>query len=344
MKQKSFLFVILSLLFSCHFFSLQAEDLEYLFTSTAAYTGGGSLTGGSAYEMPAGTNSYVGWIWFPYGFIIDSGSTSGLNVIPAINGTINLNDGTLSMTGDVLLASNGMISGDGNIDGQGHALKLCDELSLNSTLTFISDIIIDGGNSGITLGSDAQLWVSDNITVSFQNAIIKDLDSLVQNKIVMMGTGSKLAFDNVTIWLDGGYSFTQGSLYFFNDVSIAGPSHSFIYLSEEPSYITKQAKLTIDHRVTLSYNAPTNNKLVMTDDSSRFALTGCTLHTTPTGLQLTKGTLIIDHIVEFEGEANSSDGAIIFGDETAANDLAIEVMPGGNIKLNYGYLSYKNTL
>jgi len=334
MKQKNFIRLLFCILLSSYSLIVHSEDLEFLYTSTTLYNGGPGLTGGTAYTMPAGTNSYVGWIWFPYGFTINSGASSGLNVIPSIEGTINLNDGTLTMTGDVVLASNGQIIGNGNIDGQSHALFLSDELSLNSTLTFISDTIIDGNNNPLTLGSNAQLWVTNNTTVTLQNMIINDLDSIT-NKIVMEGTESELVLDNVTIWLDGDYSFSQGSFFVHNDVTIAGSSHTFSYQSLQTSHITKQSELTIEHGVRFSYIPSSRTNLVMADDTSHLLLDGCILHADATGLELTKGTIIFDALVTLSADGQTIGTALTLG--TASSDLTAIFLPGANIQA-FGYI------
>ena len=90
----------------------------------------------------------------------------------------------------------------------------------------------------------------------------------------------------------------------------------------------------------------------MTDRTSKIYLNGCSLYSTPTGLQLTKGTLIVDHknyLYNQDGEINGSgpaatsvSQAITFGDGNADNDLNIEIMPGGNIELMSGRLLYQN--
>ena len=334
MKQRNFILLLFCIILSSFSLNLRSEDLEFLYTTTTLHDGGSGLTGGSAYTMPAGTNSYVGWTWFPYGFTLGSGGVSGINIIPAIEGTINLNDGTLTMTGDTVLASNGQITGDGYIDGQGHALILSDELSLNSTLIFTGDTIIDGNNNPIMLGSSAQIWVTNNTTVTLQNMIINDLDSIT-DKIVMEGTESELVLDNVTIWLDGDYSFTQGSLFVHNNVSIGGASHKFTYQSTQVSHITKQSQLAIEHGVRFSYSPSSRTNLIMADDTSHLSLDGCTLHADATGLELTKGTIMFDSLVTLSADGQTSGSGITLG--TAGSDVNAIVLPGANIQV-YGYI------
>ena len=336
MKQKSVMGLFFFVLISSSALSVHAENLEFLYTTTTVYDGTGVLNAGSAYTMPTGSNTYVGWIWFPFGFTIGNGATSGLNIIPPVDGTINLNDGTMTLTGDIIMSSNGMIGGNGTINGQDNAIHLTDQLSLNSSITFASNIIIDGDNNCVTLGSNAELWVSNNVTVTLQNIILKDLDGgSVASKIVMAGTESKLAFDNVTIWLDGDYTFSQGSLFFHNDVNIEGPSHSFNYHSGQKSYIAKQSQLMVEHGVTFSYGPSSRTNFVMADNTSSLYLNGCTLYSDATGLEMTNGTVIFDSLVTLSADGQTVGTALTFG--TAGNNVTSIVLPGANMEV-YGYI------
>ncbi|MCF7899851.1 hypothetical protein K9L05_04385, partial [Candidatus Babeliales bacterium] len=88
---------------------------------------------------------------------------------------------------------------------------------------------------------------------------------------------------------------------------------------------------------------------VMQNSTSELFLNGASLKTTYTGLQLTKGTLVLDHKnylynqdADGTGAASSSQ-AIIFGDGISAdNDLHIEILPGGSLDLKTGILEFRN--
>lgn len=327
--------IVFCALISLGTIGLYAEDLEFLFTSTALYNGSSSLSGASAYTMPSGDSSYVGWVWFPYGFTLDANSTSSFNIIGPVDGTIILNDGTLTLTGDMLLGRKAIISGDGNVNGNGYALVLHDQLALQSTLTFVGNTIINGQQNIIELGSQAKFWISNNTTVTLQNLVLKDI---APSSIVMEGTGSSLVLNNVDLWLDGDYSFTQGSIYFYNDVSLNGSAHTFSYQSGQQSYVTKQSMFTIDHGVTFRYDPSIANRnlIVMEDDTAHLYLNGCTLSSTPTGLMLTKGTVMFDGLITLSADGQTVSEAIAFGD-ASGSDLTTITIPGANIQV-YGYI------
>ena len=85
--------------------------------------------------------------------------------------------------------------------------------------------------------------------------------------------------------------------------------------------------------------------LVMTDKSSRLFLNGCTLKSSQAGLRLTKGTLVVDHKNFFQNYNNPNkrrEMAITFGNGVTADDLDVEIFPGGSIDLQEGMLDYNN--
>jgi len=266
MEQK-FLRLTLFILFSSFFVCLNSESLEFLYTNTTAFKGGTDFSTAAAYEMPTGQNNYyIGHIWFPAGFKLGD-QINGLNVFPKVGGEIDFNHNTLTLTGDLLLASNGSIAPNfGRVDGNGYSIIFSDDLSITPTIRFIDDTIIDGNNNPMTLGANSKLWVDSGVTLTLQNMIIKDLSD---GKIVMGGTDSQLSLDNVTIWLDGDYSFTQGNLFVHNDVNIAG-NYAFKYESLQDGYLVDDSRLLFIDKVTIEGNdyfvKGDGNKIIFEDE------------------------------------------------------------------------------
>ena len=81
----------------------------------------------------------------------------------------------------------------------------------------------------------------------------------------------------------------------------------------------------------------------MQDVTSQLYLNGCTINSTPTGLRLTKGTLTVDsvNILNNAGATSLSQG-ICFGNGIAADDLTINMLPGGQLDITNGILDYQN--
>ena len=89
------------------------------------------------------------------------------------------------------------------------------------------------------------------------------------------------------------------------------------------STIAQKSMLFFDFDTTFSYDPPIANRdlLYMVDGTSAFFLNGCTLHSTATGLRLTKGFLFLDNGTTFSCEGTNISESISFGDGIPANDL-----------------------
>lgn len=349
MKMKTFFIALAAVGILFNSGKLFGEDLEHLFTVTAAYNGNGSLSGASAYTMPDEDGTYSGYIWFPEGFTIYSGRTATLNVFPPVGGTIDLNDGTLSLTGDLILRGTAEIVNNagtsGVINGNGNVIKLLNDMTIDDAIVFgetgkEGDTIIDGDNNVITLGSNGKFTVANNRSLTLKNLILKDLSGTGgSKKIVLNNASSELILDNVTIWLDDDFDFDQGVLTIQNDVVISGSRYGFGYNSSAQSTISKQSQLLIDHGVTFSYEPSNRTRLTMEDNTSHLYLNGCRVHADGTGLLLTKGTVIFDSLVTLHADGASAATAISLGD-SGGDDITTVVLPGANIEI-YGYIDMR---
>jgi len=161
---------------------------------------------------------------------------------------------------------------------------------------------------------------------------------------------SRMYLYDCNIDIDRNFTWSLGRIDSYGgELKISGTS-DFIYESDVQSWIWPYSTLFLDKNLTFSYAPYSENKTLigMVDQSSRLFLNGATLKTTLTGMQLTKGTLTIDHKNLFYNQdgdgvgAASVSQAITFGDGTAANDLHIEIMPGGNFEVMNGILDYQN--
>jgi hypothetical protein len=177
---------------------------------------------------------------------------------------------------------------------------------------------------GFVLRPGAQLIIEDTYLDEVKEGCIRSLTD--NGSVVLKNSGLMLARD---------YTFSRGSILFDEDVTIAG-TNKFIYSSGLTSTIASQATLIIDQNMTFSY-APRRAQrelLYMTDDSSIFWLNGCTLHSTRTGLQLSRGTLIFDDKVTLSSDALNSGEACELG-----QDLNVKVL--GNAAVNlYGRIKF----
>jgi hypothetical protein len=81
----------------------------------------------------------------------------------------------------------------------------------------------------------------------------------------------------------------------------------------------------------------------MQDETSVLRLNDATLHTTSTGIQFTKGTIILDGTVVILNEGTNANEGVILGDGLfAANDVMLRKFASSGFDIQSGYLVYRN--
>ena len=247
-------------------------------------------------------------------------------------------------------------SGSDLIFGDGVVVELGrDETISGMHWKFEDRAILNGNNHRLSLpGSDYQLRVMKRTyggALLLENIEIHGIkDTNVGGNITCMDSRSTLSFSNVIWEQDALYTFSTGYFTVKTGLLDMKNTYTFAYQSFNPLGILQNSTLKLDTGFTFSY-APTvadRTLIQMTDRTSQLFINGATLQVTTTGLQLITGTLVIDHknLVynndSKKGVATSLSEALIFGNGTGANDLRLEVMPGGSINIKSGILDFRN--
>jgi hypothetical protein len=246
-------------------------------------------------------------------------------------GSVEFEDGTIiEMAKNDSLSVNLLFKGHCILNGQGHILDInsnyirlySSELTTNGGALLFEDITLQGigdDNAGIPLIN----CLDDSATFSFGDDVV---------------------------WMQSGnYTFTPGHLAVLGNLEMKN-NYLFRYKTNRQSSIESDGSLKFDTGFTFSYEPVIGNRdlILMADATSQLILNGCTLGSTSTGLRLTKGTLVIDHknlLYNQDEDATAATAvseAICFGNGTAADDLSIEIMPGGNLAVASGQLVYNN--
>ena len=311
-------------------------------------------------------NEMLGFSWFEDGFILeDSTTTCTFNAFTPVSGDISLNSGTLFLRRDLMITNTVSLETSGKIFGNSFGLFFPAEENLmlpsnNAEPDFIFEDVSINFNTDVTLSASVQfegtcLIEGNNHILDLSGSIIKinPASTLIMRNVLLVGvSGTNIRFldslatltlENVMWTQDDDYTMTLGHIDFFGEVTING-GKTFAYQSDQVSTINSYATVLIDHGVTFSYDPSSANSslLAMTDETSTLFLQNATLHSTATGLELTKGTLVVEGASAFSSEAIVQAEAIKIGDGTAANDLTIEVLPGASLSLSSGYLDYNN--
>jgi WD40 repeat protein len=213
---------------------------------------------------------------------------------------------------------------------------------LRRPLRFKGNCTINGLGNTLYMDTGSELRVDPGASVLFENLTIDNIQGTNIRCFDSLGT---ITLSNVQWQQESTFTFTQGRFIFENDVVISG-SQIFSYQSAQQSIIDQFCTLLLDTGMTFSYAPSSNarNLLAMVDVTSQLYLRGATLRSTTTGLQLTKGTLIIEDRCEVQSAATVASEGIIFGDGTASNELTIKVLPESGIDVTSGFLVYNNVI
>jgi hypothetical protein len=195
-----------------------------------------------------------------------------------------------------------------------------------------------GGQGNILLdGQDNTLDISSNVsalslistgTMTIQNMKIYGAGGVANyGNIRSLNRHGTINLKGVELILTGDYEFFRGYLNIYPDVVLRGVGKKFSYISEYPLSIGDSAILTLDYGMTFSYDsrdrsALKNQHLKFATDSSTLYLNGSTLHATPVGLQIARGTIFANNIVTFASEGNSLDNGLVIAPRVNTHVLA----------------------
>jgi hypothetical protein len=226
--------------------------------------------------------------------------------------------------------------------GEGTCVLLSDMQGLTSNMTFSGATLLQGFGNKIMM-NNSTISVCPGGRLTLQDVFV---DGLKNFNVQAQGDSASVKFKNAVLCLESDYSFTSGRILFDMDVQVVGTSTFGYRPTQQGSGILSCSKLVFETGLTFSYApvAADRDLLGMVDRSSVLCMNGCTVRSTTTGMRLTNGTLIVDHKNQFFNTgATSVSEAIAFGNGTAANDLGIEILPGGKIQVKSCQLAYQNT-
>jgi len=196
-----------------------------------------------------------------------------------------------------------------------------------------------GDKTKVTINPLDDIVVLPHSTLSLHEI---ELCGLKQNNMRCSGATSAIVLSDSILHIDNDFSFTSGSLTCDQEVMLTG-SMMFDYASDGTLTVSSDARLRMEG-VWFNYQPPVTNKglFALNDRSSILSLEGCSLVTTTTGMQLTKGTLMVDHKNVLFNDGTSISEGFIFGNGDVDDNLDIQMKPGGSLDLASGCLDYQN--
>ena len=315
-----------------------------------------------------GNNEIRGFAAMENGFALENSTTTCLfNDFFPVSGEIVLNSGTLTLSRDLVLSNVTTWTSLGNVTGNSYNIYLSNglsslgsaalegnfsfdtvSLSLNSNITLHSSILFQGSCTLNGRGNVLDLSDSGKIIIGDSGSLlIKDvtLQGISDGKIYCADSLGTITFEDV-IWIqDSNYSFTQGKFEVIENFLMKGPTTIFAYQSDQQSSIGAYSMIKFDSGMTFSYDPPTasNDLLAFVNSTAVMHLEDTTLHSTTTGLHLTKGTLEVNGDCFISSDATVEGEGIMIGDGVlAVNDVDIKYFAESSLKVVSGYLVYNN--
>jgi len=215
------------------------------------------------------------------------------------------------------------------------------EVSWMMSTTVQGECSIFGKGGKVTIEGDGVITVTSGAQLTLENI---ELKGLTNQTFRCSDDDSSVVFRNCKINLGSDFSFGTGSLLFEKDVVFTG-TNKFIYSSQMTSTIASNATVTFDKDTTFKYDPSVANRdlLYMTDRTSSLFLDGCTLHSTETGLRLTKGALFLNNAITFNCEGANVSEAISLGNGVEDENLTVKLLSGADLTV-YGALHYNNNV
>lgn len=295
--------------------------------------------------------------------LLDSDAEIHFDYNGSILNDIDLNGGTVILDDDLKLSQDAIVTGEGKIvlgssnlclgtknntwtgtayfDGNEGRLDLNSMISLSGTWTFSGTCIVDGNWHTLELLPSANIIVESGSILIFKNTKIKNLSGA---QLRCQDDTAKIWFDDSKIKLDGNFTFSKGSFSVFEKLEIRG-TYAFEYQSSMSSYIEPCSNLRMIDGSLFSYAPLSTDRelIVMQGDYSELELYGATLHSTTTGICLTKGILSIYGESKVSSDATCEAEGICFGDGISEdNDLLVDVKPNADWEITSGYVVNKN--
>lgn len=312
-------------------------------------------------------NEIKGFVWMDAGFALaDSLTTCTFASFFPARGPIQLNCGTLWLERDLLLHNVTTFTCLGNIrssslhtvslasgardfgcvDPRMHTfenihLKLTSNIVDDAYVTFAGKSIIDGNGYILDLNNTGSFIIAANSSLTFKDMTLVNFSN---GNIACIDDSSQLILDDVTWEQSDAYTFDMGSILFKHKVSLVGSS-SFVYSSMYTSTIASNSELVARDGLFLKMGRDENtlrDPFYFTDSTSVLILDGCTLAVTDSGIQFTRGQIIIEDDVVFDLLGTATQTGLMLGDGVVANDVELVFKPGSTITHNSGYLVYNN--
>lgn len=312
-----------------------------------------------------GINEILGFAWMKNGFTLENSSTDlTFRSIYPVQGTVDLNGGTLILDANLTFKNTTTLNGLGVIQGNGHSVTLCSSitdlptdtvsfedtilffegaLGINSTIHFIGDCTINGNTNSLTLNSNAQIIIDSGSTLRLQDM---DVMNITNGKLQCEDDTATLVLDNIA-WIQGdSTTFDTGTIIIENQVEFTGTG-TFIYETICTATVLQDSEWIFRDGITFKtgrYPSTLAEPLNFVDETSIIHMDNADFIASDSGIQLLDGTVIFERFVTFESVSTDTQRGITLGNGDLDHDIKVRFNPGCAVTHGCGYWIYNNAL
>ncbi|QQR49415.1 WD40 repeat domain-containing protein [bacterium] len=192
------------------------------------------------------------------------------------------------------------------------------------------DVVATGGV--LSFAREGSILLAPGTNLTFDGVT---LSSVGGSNISCMDNAGTVTFRNSQLFFSREFSFSTGSMGFESEVMFSG-TVKINYTTRMTSTIGSGATWALDQGISFSYAPAIARKTLirLEDPTSMWYLNGTTIFSTVTGLQLSRGTLVVDNHVTLSSQARNSGEAMIL-----SNNLNVNILSGGLLDI-YGFVRY----
>ncbi|MBL4588113.1 hypothetical protein JKY79_02095, partial [Candidatus Babeliales bacterium] len=311
-----------------------------------------------AYTRVEGDNNYLRGLGTISGLVYLTGTDAKLyfDFDGNINQSIQLNGGSIELERNLNCAYDAVIVGAGTIylnnntwylgtspttweqiltiSSSSGVIQCNANLTINSSIAFSGDTVIEGRYHQLILGTEGELVIQPGSTLTLKNF---NIEGLKGNKIRCIDETSTIAYENTRCILDTTYSVTVGAVQIKEKVEFTGTG-TFLYQSPTSLCINNESELLIksigfDVRKT---GSASSEPLKFENKTGTLHLKNASFASGQYGMNFFKGKLLLENDVTFYLNSTSVDDAFVLGDLTEENDPKWIFVPGAVVTYNPG--------
>ncbi|MFH0898907.1 MAG: hypothetical protein V1855_04980, partial [bacterium] len=293
---------------------------------------------------------------------MDSSAALTMGIAGQMRGDIVLGGGTLTLSRDLKFSEDHQFRGEGIVagdnvavdtgpqdltitgtvtwSGTGRTINLNADTLLTSSLRVRGNCLLKGNGKNLQLHRTGIIFVEKDSTLTLRDISIAGVHD---NNIQCFDDSSKIVLDNALLEMDGDYSFTTGSITFFNRVDIRG-TYTFAMESSVTSTVIADSEIMIKDGPTFAAGRQTSGgrePLYFEDNTAFFRLQNATLKVLPHGMNLTRGRFILDYDNTIDIISTSTANGLLIGNGAeGAGDFHFHFNPAATLNLIRGHFVF----